>query len=57
VALAVTLFIATGVWEYVVSGRYKLIVIGMLALGLLMIADRQRRASASGSTVGLTDSL
>ena len=51
-ALAAAGFVAIGLWAFAVSGAYELIVIGLLALGLLMLAERERRGFASRSQAG-----
>ena len=48
-AVAACCFLIVGMWDYAVSGAYKLIVIGTLVLGFLVLAERQRRAFASKS--------
>lgn len=38
------LFLLIGLWDFRVTGAYKLIVIGTITLALLAVAERQRRA-------------
>jgi uncharacterized membrane protein len=51
-AIAFSSFLAVGLWAYAISGAYNLIVIGTLGLGLVAIAERQRRAFAATKSTG-----
>ena len=48
-ALASVGFLAIGIWAYAIAGRYELIMIGMVSFGLLVVAERQRRAFAASA--------
>ena len=45
--IAVAALLGVGAWDYAVSGAWKLIAVGMLALAFLLLAEKQRRAASA----------